>query len=183
MSRRSPSPYVYLMTARGVHVASGPVRRILAGDYSKEADMQETIDKIKAEIEDLERQLARPFGGLFDKKQEDHLYHRLKKKRKELARLEGGPAVAVSQPVPVAAARPRPTPAAPMAKAAAPKPKSTATKKTGARGSKASMTKRTKAAAPKSKSSTSKTKSTRKPATKAKSSARSKAKSPAKRKK
>jgi len=51
--------------------------------------MNEIIEKLKKEIEDLEKQLeANPFGGLFARNRQDQLYHRLKKKRKELAELE-----------------------------------------------------------------------------------------------
>ncbi len=47
------------------------------------------IDKLKKEIEDIEKQLAaNPFGGLFDKARMEKLHKKLKKKRKELAVLE-----------------------------------------------------------------------------------------------
>lgn len=50
------------------------------------------IDKLKKEIEELEKQLAAsPFGGLFDKGRMDKLHKKLKKKRKELAVLEPEP--------------------------------------------------------------------------------------------
>lgn len=51
--------------------------------------MADQIEKLKHEIVELERQMARPFGGLLDRKQVDMTYKRLKKKRKELARLDG----------------------------------------------------------------------------------------------
>ena len=50
--------------------------------------MTENIERLKREIEELERQIAsHPFEGLFDRKRLDQLQDRLKKKRKELARL------------------------------------------------------------------------------------------------
>ena len=51
--------------------------------------MAETIEKLKKQIEELERQLeANPFGGLFNKDRLDQIYRKLKKKRKQLAELE-----------------------------------------------------------------------------------------------
>jgi hypothetical protein len=51
--------------------------------------MTENTEHLKREIEELERQIAsHPFEGLFDRKRLDQLQDRLKKKRKELARLE-----------------------------------------------------------------------------------------------
>ena len=50
--------------------------------------MTENLERLKREIEELERQIAsHPFEGLFDRKRLDQLQDRLKKKRKELARL------------------------------------------------------------------------------------------------
>jgi len=47
------------------------------------------IEKLKKEIEDLEKQLeVHPFGGLFDRNRQDQLFRKLKKKRKELADVE-----------------------------------------------------------------------------------------------
>ena len=52
--------------------------------------MNEHVEQLKREIEELERQIAaHPFDGLFDRKRSDQLYHKLKKKRKELAEAEG----------------------------------------------------------------------------------------------
>lgn len=51
--------------------------------------MNENIERLKREIEELERQIAaHPFESLFDRKRSDQLYHKLKKKRKELAEAE-----------------------------------------------------------------------------------------------
>lgn len=47
------------------------------------------IEKLRKEVEDLERQLAgNPFGDLFDRTRVDQVRKKLKKKRKELAALE-----------------------------------------------------------------------------------------------
>jgi hypothetical protein len=47
------------------------------------------IEKLKRDIEELERQIdANPFGGLFDKQRMERLRKKLKKRRKELATLE-----------------------------------------------------------------------------------------------
>jgi hypothetical protein len=52
--------------------------------------MNEHVEQLKHEIEELERQIAaHPFDNLFDRKRSDQLYHKLKKKRKELAAAEG----------------------------------------------------------------------------------------------
>ena len=59
--------------------------------------MTADIEKLKREIEDLEKQLeANPFGGLFNKDRLDQIYRKLKKKRKELARLEKRPTESAS---------------------------------------------------------------------------------------
>jgi len=51
--------------------------------------MAADIEKLKKEIEELERQIkAHPFGGLFDRNRQEQLFRKLKKKRKELASLE-----------------------------------------------------------------------------------------------
>ena len=53
------------------------------------------VEKLKREVEELERQIAsHPFESLFDRKRADQLYHKLKKKRKELTEAESGPAPA-----------------------------------------------------------------------------------------
>lgn len=53
--------------------------------------MTDHVEQLKREIAELERQIAaHPFESLFDKKRADQLYHRLKKKRKELERAESG---------------------------------------------------------------------------------------------
>lgn len=77
--------------------------------------MTDQIEQLKHEIEELERQIAaHPFGGLFDRKRADQLYHRLKKKRKELEHALAGPAPSAPSPAPqpVLRAEPiRPVPA------------------------------------------------------------------------
>jgi hypothetical protein len=51
--------------------------------------MATDIEKLKKEIEELERQIeAHPFGGLLDRNRQEQLFRKLKKKRKELAGLE-----------------------------------------------------------------------------------------------
>lgn len=53
--------------------------------------MAHNIEHLKREIEALEKQLsAQHFGGLFDRKRIEQLEDKLKKKRKELARLQAG---------------------------------------------------------------------------------------------
>lgn len=53
--------------------------------------MAHDIERLKREIEELEKQIAsHPFEGLFDRKRADQLQDKLKKKRKELARLQSG---------------------------------------------------------------------------------------------
>ncbi len=53
--------------------------------------MGHTIEQLKREIEGLEKQLsAQHFGGLFDRKRIEQLEDKLKKKRKELSRLQAG---------------------------------------------------------------------------------------------
>jgi hypothetical protein len=53
--------------------------------------MTHNIEHLKREIESLEKQLsAQHFGGLFDRKRIEQLEDKLKKKRKELARLQAG---------------------------------------------------------------------------------------------
>ncbi len=53
--------------------------------------MAHNIEDLKREIESLEKQLAgQHFGGLFDPKRIERLEDKLKKRRKELARLEAG---------------------------------------------------------------------------------------------
>jgi outer membrane biosynthesis protein TonB len=53
--------------------------------------MAHDIEHLKREIESLEKQLAaQHFGGLFDRKRIEQLEDKLKKKRKELARLQAG---------------------------------------------------------------------------------------------
>lgn len=53
--------------------------------------MAHTIEQLKREIEGLEKQLStQHFGGLFDRKRIEQLEDKLKKKRKELARLQSG---------------------------------------------------------------------------------------------
>ena len=85
--------------------------------------MRDRIAQLKHEIEECERQIAaRPFGALLDKKRSDLLYHRLKKKRKELARAEGTATGASDTPEAKAAPAPKPKPktkAKPSAKKAA----------------------------------------------------------------
>ena len=67
--------------------------------------MDTNVERLRREIEELERQIAaRPFGGLFDKKRADQMYQKLKKKRRELERTEG--AVSVSGPDSLGEARP-----------------------------------------------------------------------------
>lgn len=75
--------------------------------------MTDQSEQLKHEIEELERQIAaHPFEGLFDRKRADQLYHRLKKKRKELEHALAGPAPATPAPQPVPRAEPiRPVPA------------------------------------------------------------------------
>lgn len=52
--------------------------------------METVVEKLRKEIEELESQIAaHPFEGLFDKKRSDQMYQKLKKKRRELAKLEG----------------------------------------------------------------------------------------------
>jgi len=51
--------------------------------------MAADIEKLKKEIDELERQIeAHPFGGLLDRSRQEQLLRKLKKKRKELASLE-----------------------------------------------------------------------------------------------
>jgi hypothetical protein len=65
--------------------------------------MATDIEKLKKEIEELERQIeAHPFGGLLDRNRQEQLYRKLKKKRKELAVLEKPP-----EPKPARAKTPR----------------------------------------------------------------------------
>ena len=53
--------------------------------------MAHDIEHLKREIEELERQItSHPFEGLFDRKRLDQMQDKLKKKRKELTRLETG---------------------------------------------------------------------------------------------
>jgi hypothetical protein len=53
--------------------------------------MAHDIEHLKREIDALEKQISsHPFEGLFDRKRMDQLQDKLKKKRKELARLEHG---------------------------------------------------------------------------------------------
>jgi len=52
--------------------------------------METLVEKLRKEIEELENQIeSHPFGSLFDKKRTDQLYQKLKKRRKELAKIEG----------------------------------------------------------------------------------------------
>ena len=54
--------------------------------------MTAEIEKLRAEVERLERELeANHFGGLFDTKNRDHRLKKLKKLRKQLAALESKP--------------------------------------------------------------------------------------------
>ncbi len=49
----------------------------------------EKIEKLRQEIESLEQEYERAnFGSMFDKSKQDTLYKKLKKKRKELKKLE-----------------------------------------------------------------------------------------------
>ncbi|MEW5702706.1 MAG: hypothetical protein AB1792_10820 [Candidatus Zixiibacteriota bacterium] len=69
--------------------------------------MTDQIEQIKREIAELERQIAaHPFESLFDKKRADQLYHRLKKKRKELERAESGADADVGASLPLFEATP-----------------------------------------------------------------------------
>ncbi len=53
--------------------------------------MAHDIEHLKREIDALEKQISsHPFEGLFDRKRLDQLQDKLRKKRKELARLEAG---------------------------------------------------------------------------------------------
>lgn len=53
--------------------------------------MAHDIEHLKREIDALEKQISsHPFEGLFDRKRLDQLQDKLKKKRKELARLQAG---------------------------------------------------------------------------------------------
>ena len=53
--------------------------------------MQEKIEKLKEEIERLEKLIDKNhFGGLLDRQQSDKNYNRLKKLRRELKELEEG---------------------------------------------------------------------------------------------
>ena len=53
--------------------------------------MAHNIEHLRREIEELERQISsHPFEGLFDRKRLDQMHDKLKKKRKELSRLESG---------------------------------------------------------------------------------------------
>lgn len=49
----------------------------------------EKIEKLKSEIEKLEKEYNRAnFGRMFDKSKQSHIYKKLKKRRKELKELE-----------------------------------------------------------------------------------------------
>lgn len=142
------------------------------------------IEKLQREIEELERQIAaHPFEGLFNRKHADQLYHKLKKRRKQLAQMQGLAPAPVAPPIqrtesaetePARSAAshkiPAPAPATPRVPksgAGKTKPKVGATSKAG--GSKTKAKPKAKPTPSKTRAGAPKTKTPKKPATRSKS--------------
>jgi hypothetical protein len=134
--------------------------------------MDTIVEKLRREIEELERQIAsHPFEGLFDKKRSDQMYQKLRKKRKELARAEGRGGQAAPTPggeTPAAALQPaRVIPATKET----PAPEPVAVKKTAVASTRTKAngrpTSKTPAARPRSRASESKTRNGKRPTGKA----------------
>jgi len=125
--------------------------------------MTDYIEKLRHEIEELEKQIAaHPFEGLYDRKRSDQLQHKLKKKRKELAQLEGNyvpptAPIVKNEPEPMAVAAPKPTP---PVKRAVPKAKPTPKPKAKPKPKPAAKSKAKPASKPKAKSKSTTTKKT-----------------------